>query len=435
MQNIYCVSTRFTSQQQESNPRGFIRMKSDGRSFFAAPTLFDNRDIFSKLTPDSLVHLGVRALADGTFWVYWLHSPEFGTAVIPELQKRASRLSPRLVWPPLCLVGLISQALYARMLISGRFGWGGVMIGVALGISTAILFGLGLMWLWKVIQRMREPEYKKQNAFQSLLLAVQNGDYSMCVSVQQAVYKRSGRDLMATILARARHGKAENIPSHFSVMEGKVSDVTVSPTVIGYTAKHKRLALDYTLRFGEQRISYGVPEDSAIPNPASGFLHPFFIASGDEVRLVVNKLKGRAVAIYNKEDDCVYWDSDGPSPHATLLMNKIILFFTPGWQLAFWTVVFLWGGLSWYSDFPIPLSPISKFYWSGVSCFLSKFKALTSGFGLAMLIGPSVIGGFWLKRLLSPPMADLLAFFLKAFSHGNKNGAKIPYFIDTWRIR
>lgn len=192
--------TGFTTAACEK--QGYLRLIAGEHVFYTDKRYFKDPALFDRLTINQPLHLGVRRLDNGCYWIHWLSDGE----TLLEPSQRVTRWAR-----PLLIISLLTLIVALIPLVMSTSEWGRFGCGI-----IAILAFIGL--LTGLYERLFHPVLKRHPAMRDLLTKMAQArrrDFSFC------------QRLPAT--ARAVRQSAmpftQALPERYAVRTGKISNI------------------------------------------------------------------------------------------------------------------------------------------------------------------------------------------------------------------
>lgn len=268
--------TGFTTAACEK--QGYLRLIAGEHVFYTDKRYFKDPALFDRLTINQPLHLGVRRLDNGCYWIHWLSDGE----TLLEPSQRVTRWAR-----PLLIISLLTLIVALIPLVMSTSEWGRFGCGI-----IAILAFIGL--LTGLYERLFHPALKRHPAMRDLLAKMamaRRRDFSFC------------QPLPAT--ARAVRQSAmpftQALPERYAVRTGKISTIIFKKWFAGNPTREYH--------------GVGIQCDTAPlaffwQNGFANFgLHPFFyrrqppfLAIGDRIVAVYQRKDNDIQALYNVSD-------------------------------------------------------------------------------------------------------------------------------------
>ncbi|MDQ5183747.1 hypothetical protein RCE24_22140 [Klebsiella variicola subsp. variicola] len=176
--------TGFTTAACEK--QGYLRLIAGEHVFYIDKRYFKDPALFDRLTINQPLHLGVRRLDNGCYWIHWLSDGE----TLLEPSQRVTRWAR-----PLLIISLLTLIVALIPLVMSTSEWGRFGCGI-----IAILAFIGL--LTGLYERLFHPTLKWHPAMRDLLTKMAQArrrDFSFCQPLDRlvAVYERDSRAIHA----------------------------------------------------------------------------------------------------------------------------------------------------------------------------------------------------------------------------------------------
>lgn len=143
--------TGFTTAACEK--QGYLRLIAGEHVFYTDKRYFNDPALFDRLTINQPLHLGVRRLDNGCYWIHWLSDGE----TLLEPSQRVTRWAR-----PLLIISLLTLIVALIPLVMSTSEWGRFGCGI-----IAILAFIGL--LTGLYERLFHPTLKRHPAMRDLL--------------------------------------------------------------------------------------------------------------------------------------------------------------------------------------------------------------------------------------------------------------------------
>ncbi len=157
--------TGFTTAACEK--QGYLRLIAGEHVFYTDKRYFNDPALFDHLTINQPLHLGVRRLDNGCYWIHWLSDGE----TLLEPSQRVTRWAR-----PLLIISLLTLIVALIPLVMSTSEWGRFGCGI-----IAILAFIGL--LTGLYERLFHPALKRHPAMRDLLTKMAQArrrDFSFC---------------------------------------------------------------------------------------------------------------------------------------------------------------------------------------------------------------------------------------------------------------
>ncbi|STV31277.1 lipoprotein [Klebsiella pneumoniae] len=258
--------------------QGYLRLIAGDHVFYTDKRYFNDPSLFDRLTINQPLHLGVRRLDNGSYWIYWLSDGE----TLLEPSQRVKRWARPLL--SISLLTLIVALIPLVMSTSewGRFGFGIIAILAFIALLTGLcelLFHRAL----KMHPAMRDLLAKMAQA--------RRRDFSFCQPLPTT----------AQTLRQSAKPFTQALPERYAVRTGKISNIIFKKWFAGNPTREYH--------------GVGIQCDTAPlaffwQNGFANFgLHPFFyrrqppfLAIGDRIVAVYQRKDNDVQALYNVSD-------------------------------------------------------------------------------------------------------------------------------------
>lgn len=323
MKKVCFFDLPFIRQDNNAKPEhNYRRILAGDYVFYTFVSQFSDKDVLKKLQEGDRIFIGARPLADGSYWLHWLVSPEHGN--LEPVTKGTGNLR-----------NLKKLALSLAMVILSCWLFFTQLTNVIAGLILMLVFGGGLWMLASSVQALLVTNSRTMKHLLNGLAQVKAGNTGIC---SQAEY------LLPGTAKSARHrepGDEERFNELDSVrpedyrhaekltLTGVQGAVTELRSVRDFTGsgKSRRDYIEYYfvcggIPFTLRNYYSSMTEDV---NPLFFRSHPFFIAEDDSVNLIVNHQKGVITGLYNERDHSAYLKPDGMavSSQQLKLMYKV----------------------------------------------------------------------------------------------------------------
>ncbi len=297
MRNIHCVRAAFGGIRTGAyREKGLSRVRADGKALFAHLADFADAAFIEAIPEGTEVFMGVQAFPDGTFWMHWLHAPGYGTARPPRQRELAvSGLKFLLVGLAVLLTGgyLFLGPYHPFLSVIGCLAALGSLIPVFLG-GQALLVACN-----RKARRLRRD-----------LEAVLAGKTDGCARLHTLTDfdpEDGGLAAMLEDAEKAGEDAGESCGKALYQAEGPVSQVSAVSRTRG-AGRYRQYFIEYLFACEGRFVSLTIGEDTpALLHPVFRRNHPFMLAEGDRVRLIVADDARTVKAMRNLEDGCAYW--------------------------------------------------------------------------------------------------------------------------------
>nr|WP_263451020.1 hypothetical protein [Klebsiella variicola] len=361
--------TGFTTAACEK--QGYLRLIAGEHVFYTDKRYFKDPALFDRLTINQSLHLGVRRLDNGCYWIHWLSDGE----TLLEPSQRVTRWAR-----PLLIISLLTLIVALIPLVMSTSEWGRFGCGI-----IAILAFIGL--LTGLYERLFHPALKRHPAMRDLLAKMamaRRRDFSFCQPLPAT----------AKALRQTAMPFTQALPERYAVRTGKISNIVFKKWFAGNPTREYH--------------GVGIQCDTAPlafwwqAGCANFGLHPFFyrrqppfLAIGDRIVAVYQRKDNDIHALYNVSDGGAFLKNHPCYPGDRQMSLVYNLFY--GMVLVMYLLIL---GMSLNN----PYKPDRGFWWL-IQDSLDMLSLLLLSFGgiLAVLelIGPTA----W---LLSHRVADWL---------------------------
>ncbi|MEY1088720.1 hypothetical protein AB7160_07600 [Morganella morganii] len=308
MKKVCFFDLPFVRQDSNAPPEhNYRRIIAGDKVFYTFVSQFSDKTVLKKLQDGDRVFIGARPLADGSYWLHWLVSPEHGN------------LEP--VTGPGNMRNLKKLALALVMVIFSSWLFFTQPTNVIAALVLMIVFGGGLWMLASSVQALLVTNSRTMKQLLNGLAQVKAGNTGICSQAEYLLpgtaestrHRRTGDDRRFNELDSVRpedYRYAEKLT--LTGVQGPVTDLRSVRDFTG-SGKSRRDYIEYYflcngIPFTLRNYYSSMTEDI---NPLFFRSHPFFIAGEDAVNLIVNQQKGVITGLYNERDHSAYLKPDG----------------------------------------------------------------------------------------------------------------------------
>lgn len=308
MKKVCFFDLPFVRQDSNAPPEhNYRRIIAGDKVFYTFVSQFSDKTVLKKLQDGDRVFIGARPLADGSYWLHWLVSPEHGN------------LEP--VTGPGNMGNLKKLALALVMVIFSSWLFFTQLTNVIAALVLMIVFGGGLWMLASSVQALLVTNSRTMKQLLNGLAQVKAGNTGICSQAEYLLpgtaestrHRRTGDDGRFNELDSVRpedYRYAEKLT--LTGVQGPVIDLRSVRDFTG-SGKSRRDYIEYYflcngIPFTLRNYYSSMTEDI---NPLFFRSHPFFIAGEDAVNLIVNQQKGVITGLYNERDHSAYLKPDG----------------------------------------------------------------------------------------------------------------------------
>ena len=308
MKKVCFFDLPFIRQDNNAKPEhNYRRILAGDKVFYTFVSQFSDKTVLKKLRDGDRVFIGARPLADGSYWLHWLVSPEHGnlepvtgTGNVRNLKKLALAL----------VMVIFSSWLFFTQLTN-----------VIAGLVLMLVFGGGLWMLASSVQALLVANSRTMKQLLNGLAQVKAGNTAICSQAEYLLpgtaentrHRQKGDDGRFNELDSVRpedYRHAEKLT--LTGVQGPVTDLRSVRDFTG-SGKSRRDYIEYYflcngIPFTLRNYYSSMTEDI---NPLFFRSHPFFIAGEDAVNLIVNQQKGVITGLYNERDHSAYLKPDG----------------------------------------------------------------------------------------------------------------------------
>ena len=320
MRKIYCVKATFSGVRAGAYAeKGLSRVQADGKALFTQMADFTEPGFVSRIPEGLDVYMGVQAFPDGTFWMHWLHAPGLGTAEPPP---RGAMAAAGLK----VLLGGLAGLLFGGWLFLG-------MRNAVLAVLGCFIIIIGCIALYLGIHALLVACNGKTRRLRRDLENVKAGKAGICVPLKTLKDFDPEDGGLSDMLAEMG-GEGEDSDKHLFQAEGAVSHVTAESLERG-AGKYRQYFIQYAFMCAGRFVSLTISEDTPMLHAVFRGNHPFMLAEGDRVRLIVGEDTRTVKAMRNFEDGCAYWLTGSAGKGKVRKIMKWFLLFPVGIPLLF----------------------------------------------------------------------------------------------------
>lgn len=302
MKKICFYDLPFVRHDQNAPSEGTLRRILAGdKVFYTYSKQFTDAKVLNRLVAGDRVFIGAHQLVDGSYWLHWLVSPEKGN-----LQPTLADINK-----PVALMKLTGATL--MMVLSAVAYLQLPNIWVMLLLFATFFFGC--WWFVASLHRLLVGSSCNTRRLLRGLESVKQGDTSMCCTATALVTGSGSRTLSQQASKEWDNDLDKLQPSDF-LLADKVTLTSVSGDAANVSArrdytgsgKSRRDFVEYhfscngagyLFRSGFNMMTEGL-------NPLFYRQHPFFLAEGDPLTLVVNQQDNAVLGLCNERDGCAY---------------------------------------------------------------------------------------------------------------------------------
>lgn len=310
MRKIHCVTATFESVKAGAyEEKGMSRIKAGGKALFTQMADFTDPELVACIPEGTDVYMGVQAFPDGTFWMHWLHAPGIGTAEPPKSGERA-------VFCLMLLAGGLAAGVGGGWLFISLINTFLTIVGCLIAIIGAIVVFFG-------VHGLLVAGNAKTRQLQSWLEDVKAGKTGFCVPLGTLADFDPDDGGLADMLEDMEEGP-EDADTALYQAEGPVSGVRAASITRG-AGKYKQYFIEYMFACAGRFVTLTIGEDTPFLHAIFRKNHPFMLAEGDRVRLIVGDDARTVKAMRNFEDGCAYWLVGAASRRKTVKAAKWLL--------------------------------------------------------------------------------------------------------------
>ncbi|HCM61426.1 MAG TPA: hypothetical protein DIT05_02630 [Morganella sp. (in: Bacteria)] len=282
----------------------YHRIIAGGNVFYTFSSQYENTDVLEQLQTGDRLYLGARPLADGSYWLHWLVSPDHG-----EL-KPATAGTGNLI----SIIKLITALMLIILSICFFFTQ---LLNTVTGVTLMFVCVAGCLLLKSAVQSLLVTNNRAMKFLADGLAQVKAGNTGICCQSEYLLSDASaGIKAAPRRLADERFNDLDSVrPEDYRYAE-KLALTSVNGTVSQACAargstgsgRYSRDYIEYQFACSDTlftlRNYYNTFTDDL--NPFFFRTHPFFIADGDPLALTVNGNNGAIIGIYNERDNNAY---------------------------------------------------------------------------------------------------------------------------------
>lgn len=272
--------TGFTTAACEK--QGYLRLIAGEHVFYTDKRYFKDPALFDRLKINQTLHLGVRRLDNGSYWIHWLSDGE----TLLEPSQRVKRWAR-----PLLLISLLTLIVSLIPLVMSTSEWGRFGCGIiAILAFIALLTGL--------CERLFHPALKRHPAMRDLLAKMAQArrrDFSFCQPLP----------VTAQALRQTAMPVTQVLPERYAVKTEIITDTHFKKWYAGNpTREYHGLGI----QCGSVPLAFWWQAGCAnfALHPVLYRRQPPFIASGDRLVAVYERDSHAIHALYNASDGAAY---------------------------------------------------------------------------------------------------------------------------------
>lgn len=323
MKKICFYDLPFVRHDKNAPSEGKLRRILAGdKVFYTNSKQFADAQVLNHLVAGDRIYIGAHQLADGSYWLHWLVAPEKGS-----LQPTLADINK-----PAALLKLIAAVL---IMVLSAFGYFQVP-NIWIMLPLLFVFVFGCWWFVVSLHRLLVGTSSSTRRLLRGLDRVKQGDTSLCRTPMALLTgPRSGA--LSLQANSERDNDLDTLQPQDFLQADKVALTSVSGEAAnvsarrGYTGSGKSRrdfveyqfscnGVGYLLRSGFNSMTEGL-------SPLFYRQHPFFLADGDPLMLVVNQQDNALLGLCNERDGSAYLKLGGiyVSFQQIKFMYKVIL--------------------------------------------------------------------------------------------------------------
>ncbi|MEG0279000.1 MAG: hypothetical protein RR510_05260 [Morganella sp. (in: enterobacteria)] len=282
----------------------YHRIIAGGNVFYTFSSQYENTDVLEQLRAGDRLYLGARPLADGSYWLHWLVSPDRG-----ELKLATAGTGN--------MKNIIKLLTGLMLIIFSPYFFFTQSLHVAVGVALMLVCVAGCLLLKSAVQSLLVANNRAMKCLTDGLVQVKAGNTGICSQSEYLLSDTfSGIKMAPRRLADERFNDLDSVrPEDYRYAE-ELALTNVNGTVSGACAargstgsgRYSRDYIEYQFVCGDRlftlRNYYNTFTDDL--NPFFFRNHPFFLADGDPLKLTINGNNGAIIGIYNERDNNAY---------------------------------------------------------------------------------------------------------------------------------
>lgn len=366
MKNIFFYDLPFVRHDlNASSESQFRRILAGNKVFYTYSQQFLDAKVLNQLVAGDRIYIGAHQLADGSYWLHWLVSPEKGL-----LQPKVVDLSKlKLTLKLLGASGVIGASAY------GFFQW----VNVWLMVLFLFVFCFGGWWFASAFQGLLVGTSCKMRRLLRGLELVKSGDVSICHSATSVLVAASWNSSPTQQANDEQDNDLDTLQATDLRLSAQVTLASVSGVASEVSArrdftgsgKNRRDFIDYQFTCNDTRFSFhsGFNTLTEDLNPLFFHQHPFFLAVNDPLTLVVNQQDNTVLGVCNERDGSAYLKVGGIA--VSFQQMKLMYKLMAGICLFLMAMVVLFTANEWWEQGGIPdkwdwLDAVEMFYAFGL---------------------------------------------------------------------
>ncbi|WP_260513772.1 hypothetical protein [Serratia fonticola] len=293
------------------------RILAGDKVFYTYSKQFLDAKVLNQLVSGDRIYVGAHQLADGSYWLHWLVSPEKG-----ELQPKLADISK-----PAALMKLVGAIMLMALSAVGYFQ----LLNIWVMLLLFFVFIFGCWWLVASLHTLMVGTSRHTLRLLKGLDSVKQGDTSLCLTTTEpgdgAPLRPASKELANDLDTLQPNDLLLADKVTLTSVSGEAANVSARRDFTG-SGKSRRDFIDY--QFSCNGVGFlfrsGINTLMADLNPLFYRQHPFFLAEGDPLMLVVNQQDNAVLGLCNERDGSAYLKLGGiaVSFHQLKLMYKVM---------------------------------------------------------------------------------------------------------------
>lgn len=297
------------------------RILAGNKVFYTYSKQFVDAKVLYRLVSGDRVYIGAHQLADGSYWLHWLVSPEKG-----ELQPKLADISK-----PAALMKLVGAIMVMTLSAVGYFQ----LLNIWVMVLLLFVFIFGCWWFVASLHTLMVGTSRHTRRLLKGLESVKQGDTSLCLTTTESLTEPGGgapslqasKELANDLDALQPNDWLLADKVTLTSVSGEAADVSARRDFTG-GGKSRRDFIEYQFSCNGERFSFRSGINSLMEdlNPLFYRQHPFFLAAEDPLMLVVNQQDNAVLGLCNERDGSAYLKLGGiaVSFHQLKLMYKVM---------------------------------------------------------------------------------------------------------------
>jgi hypothetical protein len=297
------------------------RILAGDKVFYTYSEQFVDAKVLNRLVSGDRIYVGAHQLVDGSYWLHWLISPEKGS-----LQPTLADMSK-----PAALMKLVGAILVMVLSAVGYFQLPNIWVMLLL----FFVFIFGCWWFVASLHSVLVGISSKTRRLLQGLESVKQGDTSICLTTTALFTGPRSRGLSLQG-GKEWDNDLDTLQPQDMLLAEKVTLTSVSGEAVDVSARRdftgsgnsRRDFIEYQFSCNGMRFLFrsGINTLTEDLNPLFYRQHPFFLAAGDPLKLVVNQQDNSVLGLCNERDGSAYLKLGGiaVSFHQLKLMYKVM---------------------------------------------------------------------------------------------------------------